>query len=608
MSPRRSSRSKTSQPASVTQHTNSSSSSVSSLRADRRSRSTNKPTSPQISDPSNSPSTESRETSSYPQARRTRSNQEVPKIKPDNAHDAAKTKDEGDDEDEEEEITRCVCGQQLRPGIPAAPSDSTKSRSKGKSSNGDTGSPATVQEDDGGLFIQCDVCQVWQHGGCVGIMDDATAPDEYFCELCRKDLHVIMETGTGPKRSTYLPAQDKSSPRPSSSPVPQDTSKRKTEEGRSSRPNAETLAGKRRSTMNSRDASYYEMEQFQRAIEESSALAAASGSRKGKRTRDESDEPDDDNKRQRKESGSSAPSNEKASADEMEEAKEDSKAPASSSTQTVRGAAAQNRRNKELRERDEKREKDRADAAGRRKGRAERRRGDESDPSEEATSRNVSSKGNGQTQTRTPQPSQAPPVAKASHHKKSGRPPARRGRLGRNQYTRDRDTRPSDTPKHPRGGASPARSPNSKDDHDSPHRKVNGGHNQTSNGEGAGKPSKARHMNPSRTTMNDMKRRVAGILDFISHTQVEMAAEVPLGPVKTPSSSASSTNTTAVSLRMPATPGDDPQELQKAVSLGMGDGELKMEQFRALGSVEMMEVLTRRLMKWQGEYGKLGEK
>ena len=30
--------------------------------------------------------------------------------------------------------------------------------------------------------------------------------------------------------------------------------------------------------------------------------------------------------------------------------------------------------------------------------------------------------------------------------------------------------------------------------------------------------------------------------------------------------------------------------------------------FAALSSLEMMEVLTRRLMKWQGEYGKWGEK
>ncbi len=32
------------------------------------------------------------------------------------------------------------------------------------------------------------------------------------------------------------------------------------------------------------------------------------------------------------------------------------------------------------------------------------------------------------------------------------------------------------------------------------------------------------------------------------------------------------------------------------------------EAFRLLGSVQMMEVLTRRLMRWQGEYGKYGEK
>lgn len=32
------------------------------------------------------------------------------------------------------------------------------------------------------------------------------------------------------------------------------------------------------------------------------------------------------------------------------------------------------------------------------------------------------------------------------------------------------------------------------------------------------------------------------------------------------------------------------------------------EGFRKMSSVEMMEVLTRRLMRWQGEYGKWGEK
>ncbi|RXK36770.1 hypothetical protein M231_05931 [Tremella mesenterica] len=39
------------------------------------------------------------------------------------------------------------------------------------------------------LMIQCDKCNVWQHGPCVGIWADEEAPDEYFCEECRPDLH-----------------------------------------------------------------------------------------------------------------------------------------------------------------------------------------------------------------------------------------------------------------------------------------------------------------------------------------------------------------------------------------------------------------------------------
>ncbi len=48
-----------------------------------------------------------------------------------------------------------------------------------------------LPDDAGGLFIQCDGCKVWEHGGCVGIMDEAMSPEEYFCERCRPDLHMI---------------------------------------------------------------------------------------------------------------------------------------------------------------------------------------------------------------------------------------------------------------------------------------------------------------------------------------------------------------------------------------------------------------------------------
>ena len=109
-------------------------------------------------------------------------------------------------------------------------------------------------------------------------------------------------------------------------------------------------------------------------------------------------------------------------------------------------------------------------------------------------------------------------------------------------------------------------------------------------------------MNPNRTTMNDMKRRVAGILEFISHTQVELAGTEPPSTTK----SSTSTNTPPDSNGSTNGRGDISG---KAVNAALEDLEGIDEQaFNALSSFEMMEVLTRRLMRWQGEYGKWGEK
>ena len=117
-------------------------------------------------------------------------------------------------------------------------------------------------------------------------------------------------------------------------------------------------------------------------------------------------------------------------------------------------------------------------------------------------------------------------------------------------------------------------------------------------------------MNFNRTTMNDMKRRVAGILEFISHTQVELAG---VGP---PSTTKSSTSTNSP----PETNGTrsdgsgkvlkhDPDTRKKTINAASADLDALGEQaFAALNSVAMMEVLMKRLMKWQAEYGKWGEK
>ncbi|KAI8828170.1 hypothetical protein BJ741DRAFT_438085 [Chytriomyces cf. hyalinus JEL632] len=56
------------------------------------------------------------------------------------------------EEEEEDGVIRCICGQ---------------------------------NEDDGTTMVQCDGCQVWQHTACFGLGDDpAQLPDEYECELC----------------------------------------------------------------------------------------------------------------------------------------------------------------------------------------------------------------------------------------------------------------------------------------------------------------------------------------------------------------------------------------------------------------------------------------
>ena len=116
-------------------------------------------------------------------------------------------------------------------------------------------------------------------------------------------------------------------------------------------------------------------------------------------------------------------------------------------------------------------------------------------------------------------------------------------------------------------------------------------------------------MNFNRTTMNDMKRRVAGILEFISHTQVELAG---VGPPSTTKSSTSTNTPPEINGTRSDGPGKvlkhDP-DTRKTFNAASADLDAISEQaFAALNSVAMMEVLTKRLMKWQAEYGKWGEK
>lgn len=186
MSPRRSSRARTTNPAPSAPPTNSSTSSISSGRAERSTRSHNKVASPQRSHPRSQSLDDPDDGIKLP-PRRTRSGFEDIKDPVD------PTPDEDVDDEDEDAVTRCVCGQAEYPGQPKPIGDA---KHHGKD-NGSSGESDALADDGAGIFIQCDVCKVWQHGGCVGILDDNSAPENYFCEECRKDLHHVATDSTG---------------------------------------------------------------------------------------------------------------------------------------------------------------------------------------------------------------------------------------------------------------------------------------------------------------------------------------------------------------------------------------------------------------------------
>nr|POF22212.1 putative histone deacetylase complex subunit cti6 [Quercus suber] len=243
------------------------------------------------------------------------------------------------DETNEEDVTRCVCGLPTYEGPPGS-----------EAFEGVTVQPGQLNEDLGDMFIQCDGCGVWQHGGCVGIIEDDQTPDKYYCECCKPKMHTLKWDSTGyvlsprplllslvavvcwhmrlplceqsskqsyPRRFHSFPskmARYHSAPqraaadqaehrrqyslwvplhpqfaRKSSTSKSDDRSKRERENtvGRAS---ADPVTGRRRGTMRSKEHDDEE-EQLQRALEESKKVNEPSGGkRNGKRSRDDSEE------------------------------------------------------------------------------------------------------------------------------------------------------------------------------------------------------------------------------------------------------------------------------------------------------------------------------
>ncbi|KAK5019355.1 Histone deacetylase complex subunit [Cryomyces antarcticus] len=360
--------------------------------------------------------------------------------------------------------------------------------------------------------------------------------------------------------------------------------------------------------MNSR-AAYDEEEVIRRVIEESKgekdAPSTDNGTRRGKRSRNDSEEIKQEIKRRRTGSQSPTPPSNPNTGSPTAESDDESHAATShqaSGSKKLRGAAAKNHRNREVRERDKEREVARAEAAGRRKERAGRRRAEDSEPPDDTPNPKASTK---DTQHEPPTSQRSPEnlpsaTATTTSHKKQGRPPQKRGRLGRNQYTKDRDQAPASITGSPH--RSHSRLNGSLDD-PSCNGETNGKHangsgadsgsSEHKNGKGKNKGKNGQAGGLERTTMNEMKKRVATILDFISRTQVEMAGE------GTPPSADSSTKGAMRAIAI---------GLEPMLAGDSGGGDSDDREFKDLSSTEMMDVLTRKLVIWQKEFGKYGEK
>ncbi|KAL3092235.1 hypothetical protein niasHT_022198 [Heterodera trifolii] len=54
------------------------------------------------------------------------------------------------------------------------------------------------------FMIQCDLCDVWQHGVCMGIISKRAVPEQYFCEQCKPRELQLSASQAAAKQKTFL--------------------------------------------------------------------------------------------------------------------------------------------------------------------------------------------------------------------------------------------------------------------------------------------------------------------------------------------------------------------------------------------------------------------
>lgn len=255
-----------------------------------------------------------------------------------------------------------------------------------------------------------------------------------------------------------------------------------------------------------------------------------------------------------------------------------------------------------MKERQSEREKQRIEQASRRNARSERRRaegmtaptpakasiltkGIDSPPPTPSLSPSKMGSHSGQHSSKPNGINSPTPRPTSSNHKKTGRPPTKRGRLGRNQYTRD-------LPLHVDNASLRDSSRDRQGSQGSPPNGVNGTHTEN------GRPSRPRQ-HPTRTSMNEMKRRVAAILEFINRVQPE--------PPNSSSSKPGAPNGITQKGSVPASVQGTIDEISSYQDTN-NDSSERVKDFGNMNSKEMMLHLGKDLRGWQSIHGKYGEK
>lgn len=140
---------------------------------------------------------------------------------------ATGTAEPHEEDAEEQGITRCICG-------------------------------LNEEDADGGEFmVQCETCNVWQHGLCMGFKSEVELQDDYHCEQCKPERHQELFKRLAKKARQSSTHSHLTTSRLSRSHSPTHLSK----------------PPKRRNTMNSRDAAFDES--LKEIMEATAAEAAA---------------------------------------------------------------------------------------------------------------------------------------------------------------------------------------------------------------------------------------------------------------------------------------------------------------------------------------------